>query len=89
MIGFPLKGTLLNPTSGSLKRDLIERLYITKGLCIAKGPPNPNAYLVPLKVIFIPGHMLVGFPKMCASIRPFTTGSKRLNMYMQGYAFCV
>ena len=33
----PLKGTLLNPTSGSLKRDLIERVYIPK------GPPNPNS----------------------------------------------
>ena len=27
-----LKGTLLNPTSGSLKRDLVERVYI----------PTPN-----------------------------------------------
>ena len=26
----PSKGTLLNPTSGSLKRDLIERVYIPK-----------------------------------------------------------
>ena len=33
----PLKGTLLNPTYGSLKRDLIERVYIPK------GPPNPNS----------------------------------------------
>ena len=27
----PLKGTLLDPTSGSLKTDLIERVYIPKG----------------------------------------------------------
>ena len=32
-------GTLLNPTSGSLERDLIERVYIPK------GPPNPNSHL--------------------------------------------
>ena len=35
--GGPLKGTLLNPTSGSLKRDLVERVYIPD------GPPNPNS----------------------------------------------
>ena len=29
-------GTLLNPTYGSLKGDLIERVYIPK------GPPHPN-----------------------------------------------
>ena len=34
----PEKGTLLNPTYGSLKRDLIERVYIPK------GPPNPTSY---------------------------------------------
>ena len=33
----PLKGALLNPTYGSLKRDLIERVYVPK------GPPNPNS----------------------------------------------
>ena len=27
----PLKGTLLNPTSGSLEGDLIERVYIPEG----------------------------------------------------------
>ena len=27
----PEKGPLLNPTSGSLKRDLLERVYIPKG----------------------------------------------------------
>ena len=32
--------TLLNPTSGSLKRDLIERVYIPK------GPPNPNSQIM-------------------------------------------
>ena len=32
--------TLLNPTSGSLERDLIERVYIPK------GPPNPNSQIV-------------------------------------------
>ena len=30
--------TLLNPTSGSLQRDLIERVYVPK------GPPNPNSH---------------------------------------------
>ena len=35
-LGDPLKGTLLNPTSGSLKRELVERVYI---ICIPKGPP--------------------------------------------------
>ena len=30
----PLKGTLLNPTYGSLKQDLLERAYTPK------GPPN-------------------------------------------------
>ena len=33
----PLKGTLLSPTYGSLKRDLIQMVYIPK------GPPNPNS----------------------------------------------
>ena len=37
----PLKrGTLLNPTSGSLTRDLIERVYIPRGL------PNPNSRVI-------------------------------------------
>ena len=31
--------TVLNATSGSLKRDLIERVYIPK------GPLNPNSYI--------------------------------------------
>ena len=31
----PIEGTLLNPTSGSLKGDLIERAYIPK------DPPQP------------------------------------------------
>ena len=31
VLGDPLKGTLLNPTYGSLKGDLIERVYIPKG----------------------------------------------------------
>ena len=35
----PLKGILLNPTFDSLKRDLIERVYVPK------GPPNPNSYM--------------------------------------------
>ena len=30
-LGDPLNGTLLNPTYGSLKRDLIESVYILKG----------------------------------------------------------
>ena len=34
--GDPLEGTL-NPTFGSLKRNLIDRVYILK------GPPNPNS----------------------------------------------
>ena len=32
----PLKGTLLNPTYGALKKELIESVYIPK------GPPSPN-----------------------------------------------
>ena len=36
IMGDPFKGTLLNPTSGPLNRDLIERVYIPK------GPPTPN-----------------------------------------------
>ena len=36
-----MKGTLLNPTYGSLERDRIERVYIPK------DPPNPNSYLHP------------------------------------------
>ena len=35
--GDPLKGTLLNPTSGALKGDLVERVFIPK------GPPNPKS----------------------------------------------
>ena len=35
-----MKGTLLNPISGSLKRDLIERVYIPK------SPPTPSSYRV-------------------------------------------
>ena len=35
--GDPLKGTILNPTYGSLKRDLLGRVPIPK------GPPNPNS----------------------------------------------
>ena len=34
----PLRGTLLKPTDGSLKRDLIERVYMPK------SPPNPNSW---------------------------------------------
>ena len=34
----PKGGALLNPTFGSLKRELIERVYIPKGL------PNPNSF---------------------------------------------
>ena len=32
-------GTLLSPASGSLKIDLIQRVYIPK------GPPNPTSYV--------------------------------------------
>ena len=36
----PLKGTLLNPSSGSLKRDLIESVYVPK------GPLNPDSHFL-------------------------------------------
>ena len=36
--GTPSRAPLLNPTFGSLKRDLIERVYIPK------GPPNPSSH---------------------------------------------
>ena len=46
--GGTLKGTLLNPTSGSLKRDPIERVYIPKGMshanchtCSVGSGPKP------------------------------------------------
>ena len=32
-----MKEALFNPTSGTLKRDRIERVYVSK------GPPNPNS----------------------------------------------
>ena len=40
----PEKGTLLSPTSGSPKRDLIERVFIPK------GPPNPNSHRISMEV---------------------------------------
>ena len=40
--GDPVKRSLLNPTCGSLKRDLAERIYIPK------DPPNPNSYMLGL-----------------------------------------
>ena len=42
VLGRPLKGTLLNLTYGSLKGDLIERVYIPK------ASPNPKS-LTPRK----------------------------------------
>ena len=38
LAGFFLKGTLLNPASGSRQRDLIERVYLPK------NPSNPNSH---------------------------------------------
>ena len=46
--GDRLKATLPNPTSGSLKRDLIERVYIPK------RPPYPNSRTKTPKTALLP-----------------------------------
>ena len=38
VLGRPLQGDPLDPTSGSLKWDLIQRVFVPK------GPPYPNSY---------------------------------------------
>ena len=45
VFGRPLKRTLLNPTSGSFKRHLIERVYVPK------HPPNPNSFRIGERVV--------------------------------------